>query len=309
MWQLIELSFPFLLKLIGLAIVLLIGVVAKPQSTTSGDTRPGWGLSISPLNIATIDTSIVMSVNRASDSITSLKASVATKLATSAFTAAAMISLFGFTPYSNTNPNSYISSVPAQTFASLTSKPTTLSGYSITDAYPLSGNPSSFLTSLSGAVLTSRTISTTSPLTGGGDLSANRTFAINNAAADNSTKGAATFDSSYFDATSGLINFAVNYGTGSISANAVTINQPRGKITYTSPSISAGTATSVTFTNSYINSTSTIGVWLNGNGSNLVAVNAYVKSQTAGSCVINISNLSLLNLFNTGFIIDFFIVN
>lgn len=33
------------------------------------------------------------------------------------------------------------------TFASLTSKPTTLAGYGITDAYPLSGNPSNFLTS------------------------------------------------------------------------------------------------------------------------------------------------------------------
>jgi len=32
------------------------------------------------------------------------------------------------------------------TFAQLASKPTTLSGYGITDAYPLSGNPSSFLT-------------------------------------------------------------------------------------------------------------------------------------------------------------------
>lgn len=33
------------------------------------------------------------------------------------------------------------------TFASLTSKPTTLAGYGITDAYPLTGNPSGFLTS------------------------------------------------------------------------------------------------------------------------------------------------------------------
>lgn len=32
------------------------------------------------------------------------------------------------------------------TFASLTSKPTTLAGYGITDAYPLSGNPSGFVT-------------------------------------------------------------------------------------------------------------------------------------------------------------------
>lgn len=35
------------------------------------------------------------------------------------------------------------------TFASLTSKPTTLSGYGIIDAYPLVGNPSGFLTSFS----------------------------------------------------------------------------------------------------------------------------------------------------------------
>lgn len=178
-------------------------------------------------------------------------------------------------------------------FTSLTGKPTTLSGYGITDG-----------------ITTSRSISTTSPLTGGGDLSVNRTVAINNAAADNATKGAAVFDSVYFnDNGSGLITVAVNYGTGSVSVNAVTINQPRGKITYASPSISAGTATGVTFTNSYINATSIIGIWLNGNGSNLTAVNCYVKSQTSGSCVINISNLSLLNLFNTGFIIDYFVLN
>lgn len=41
--------------------------------------------------------------------------------------------LLGFTPYNATNPSGYISAVPAQTFASLTGKPTTLSGYGITD--------------------------------------------------------------------------------------------------------------------------------------------------------------------------------
>lgn len=48
--------------------------------------------------------------------------------------------------YPASNPNGYITSVPAQSFASLTGKPTTLSGYGITDAYPLTGNPSGFLT-------------------------------------------------------------------------------------------------------------------------------------------------------------------
>ena len=46
-------------------------------------------------------------------------------------------------------------------WADVTGKPTTLTGYGITDAAPLA-----------------RTISTTAPLTGGGDLSANRTLAI-----------------------------------------------------------------------------------------------------------------------------------
>lgn len=51
----------------------------------------------------------------------------------------------GFTPYNATNPDGFISAVPAQTFASITGKPTTLLGYGITDAYPLAGNPSNFL--------------------------------------------------------------------------------------------------------------------------------------------------------------------
>lgn len=55
--------------------------------------------------------------------------------------------VLGYTPYDAANPAGYISSVPAQSFSSLTGKPTTLLGYGITDAYPLSGNPSGFLTS------------------------------------------------------------------------------------------------------------------------------------------------------------------
>ena len=47
-----------------------------------------------------------------------------------------------------TNGAGYITSIPEQSFSSLTSKPTTLSGYGITDAYPLTGNPSGFLTSI-----------------------------------------------------------------------------------------------------------------------------------------------------------------
>lgn len=46
------------------------------------------------------------------------------------------------------NPSNFISSIPAQSFSSLTGKPITLSGYGITDAYPLSGNPSGFISSV-----------------------------------------------------------------------------------------------------------------------------------------------------------------
>lgn len=62
-----------------------------------------------------------------------------------------------YTTGSYANP-SWITSLA---WGKITSTPTTLSGYGITDAVP-----------------SSRTISTTAPLTGGGDLSANRTFSI-----------------------------------------------------------------------------------------------------------------------------------
>lgn len=64
----------------------------------------------------------------------------------------------------------------------------------------------------SGGVPTSRTISTTSPLSGGGDLSANRTLSITNASADGTTLGVATFISSDFNASSGVIS--IDYTNG-----------------------------------------------------------------------------------------------
>lgn len=68
-------------------------------------------------------------------------------------------------------------------------------------------------------VSTSRTISTTSPLSGGGDLSADRTISISNAAADGSTKGAATFTASDFDASSGLISIDYTNGQAASGSN------------------------------------------------------------------------------------------
>lgn len=67
---------------------------------------------------------------------------------------------------------------------------------------------------------TARQINTNSPLTGGGDLSANRTLGIDNAAANGTTKGAATFSANDFnDDGSGLIS--LDYVNGQ-SASAST---------------------------------------------------------------------------------------
>lgn len=73
--------------------------------------------------------------------------------------------------------------------------------------------------SIAAKVPNSRTIGTTSPLSGGGDLSADRTLSIQNAAADGSTKGAASFTPNDFDATSG--NIALDYVNGQKASGSV----------------------------------------------------------------------------------------
>lgn len=61
-------------------------------------------------------------------------------------------------------------------------------------------------------VTNARTISTTSPLSGGGDLTADRTLSIADAVADGSTKGAATFNASDFNSASGVISLDYTNG-------------------------------------------------------------------------------------------------
>jgi hypothetical protein len=69
------------------------------------------------------------------------------------------------------------------------------------------------------AVQPARTISTTSPLSGGGDLSANRTLTIADAAADGTTKGAASFLAADFDASSGLVS--LDYTNGQAASGSL----------------------------------------------------------------------------------------
>jgi hypothetical protein len=74
------------------------------------------------------------------------------------------------------------------------------------DELKLDTSVNASLTLANSAVQPARTISTSSPLSGGGDLSANRTISIQNAAADGTTKGAATFAVNDFEAVNGLIS-------------------------------------------------------------------------------------------------------
>ena len=76
----------------------------------------------------------------------------------------------------------------------------------------LMNNGSGTLTWDASVVLNTRTISTTSPLSGGGDLSANRTLSIADAAADGATKGAASFTASDFNSSAG--NISIDYTNG-----------------------------------------------------------------------------------------------
>ena len=74
-------------------------------------------------------------------------------------------------------------------------------------------------TTFNGKVATTRTISTNLPLSGGGDLSANLTLSIADAAADGTTKGAAAFTASDFNSASGVIS--IDYTNGQ-AASATT---------------------------------------------------------------------------------------
>jgi hypothetical protein len=74
-------------------------------------------------------------------------------------------------------------------------------------------------TTFNNKVPTTTTLSTTSPLSGGGDLSANRTLSIQDAAADGTTKGAASFTASDFNATSGNISIDYTNGQAASSSN------------------------------------------------------------------------------------------
>lgn len=186
------------------------------------------------------------------------------------------------------------------------------------------GDISNIGNELNGKVPNSRTLTIAGTTQ---DLSANRTYTINTTNVSEGSNlyytdgrargsisltttgsGAATYNSS-----TGVLNVPTptgfTRGTGTVVANAVTINASRGQITYAANIIAAGTA-SITFTNNTVTATSNIQLTINGLGNTLGVMPAvYIKSQGAGTCVIDIRNLNLLSLLNTTFAIDFTVQN
>jgi len=65
----------------------------------------------------------------------------------------------------------------------------------------------------------SRSINTTSPLSGGGDLSADRTLSIADAQADGTTKGAASFTANDFNSSAG--NISIDYVNGQSATGVI----------------------------------------------------------------------------------------
>ena len=90
---------------------------------------------------------------------------------------------------------------------------------SLTELSYVKGVTSAIQTQLNAKVGSTRNIGTTAPLSGGGDLSSDRTISIADAAADGTTKGAATFTAADFNSSSGLIS--IDYTNGQ-SANTTT---------------------------------------------------------------------------------------
>lgn len=142
-------------------------------------------------------------------------------------------------------PSTFPPSAHTQAWSTITSTPTTLAGYGIADAYPLSGNPSAFLTGITSGQVTAALGFTPYNAT-------NPSAYINQAGARTAisltttgTAGAATYNSS-----TGVLNVP-NYapGTGTVTSVTAGTGLSGGVIT-TSGTISLpNTGTAGTYTN------------------------------------------------------------
>lgn len=127
-----------------------------------------------------------------------------------------------------TNDAGYLTSVPAQSFGSLTGKPTTLAGYGITDAYPLSSNPAGYIANISGF--------NTSDLAEGSNLYYTATR-FNTAFSGKTTTDLTEGTNQYF--TTARARVSISSGSG------LSYNSSTGVISSTALVYSAGTGISI----------------------------------------------------------------
>ena len=146
------------------------------------------------------------------------------------------ISDFTWDLSSYNNDAGFLTSVPAQSFASLTGKPTTLSGYGITDAYPLTGNPSNFLTGITSGQVTGALgftpYNATNPSNYIDQSGARSAISLTTTG----TSGAATYNSS-----TGVLNIP-NYAPGTGTVTSVGLSSSDFSVSG-SPVTSSGTIT------------------------------------------------------------------
>ncbi len=154
-----------------------------------------------------------------------------------------------------------------------------------TNGQAASGSAKGFLTStdwttFNNKVATSLTLSTTSPLSGGGDLSSNRTLSIADAAADGSTKGAATFTAADFNAASGVVS--IDYSNGQAASGSA-----------------KGFLTSTDWT-TFNNKPSAASVWSVTGNSGITPVTNFIGTTDSKSLRIRTNNVEHLILDSTG---------
>lgn len=150
----------------------------------------------------------------------------------------------GYTPYNGTtNPNSFLTSVPAQTFASLTGKPTTLSGYGITDATTNARSAVSAGTSIgydsSTGVITNSSPDQTVVLSGSNGITTSGTYPSFTVA---KTKRQETYTGS----TNGSGVYTITYGTAYSAAPNVQF-QINGGTNKTTILLTSSTTTACSF--------------------------------------------------------------